>query len=330
MSREEQQLGHPPIDPELAQILAANPALTRPILPRHLEAFRAANAAAGLSDEALSHNGKITVSEIELPSSTRGVTNSGLVLRPSGLAEPRPGLCYFHGGGMIAGTCRTGLETVVDWVTELGIVIVSVGYRLAPEHPHPIPVEDCYAAVRWVADSREALVLEDRPLIVAGSSAGGGLAAGVALLSRERDGPSLSDQVLLCPMLDDRAQAMSATSFDGYGTWDRRSNRTAWEALLGDRCGGAGIPSAAAPSRETMLANLPAAYIDVGAVETFRDEAIDYGQRLGQAGVPLELHVWSGAYHGFEAIAPASAVAVAARETRLGYLRRRLAVRASQ
>lgn len=128
-------------------------------------------------------------------------------------------------------------------------------------------------------------------------------------------------------MLDDRAKLPSATAFDSCGTWGSTSNRTCWEALLGAERDEAGVPPSAAPSRETMLADLPAAYVDVGEIETFRDEAIDYGERLAQAGVPVELHVWPGAYHGFEAIAPQSAVAAAAGAARLDYLRRRLAAR---
>ena len=228
---------------------------------------------------------------------------------------------------MISGDNRTGITIMLDWVEQLGVSVASVDYRLAPEHPHPVPVEDCYAALNWLSGNRRRLQIDAEPLIVAGASAGGGLAAGVALLCRDRSGPAISDQILMYPMLDDVGDFHSSTELDGEGVWDARSNRTAWEALLGSARGGPDVPSCAAPTREQSLAGLPATYLDVGAVETFRDEVIDFGARLAQAGVSTELHVWAGAFHGFDVIAADTAVARAARLTRIDYLRRRLRAR---
>jgi acetyl esterase/lipase len=323
----EQRKGvRPPFDPELEAVLTANPYLSASLLPKHIGKLRELQAAdeARLSDDALRRDGTVTFEELRIPSSSTGVELDLLVLRPAKSAGKRPGICFFHGGGMIAGDERTGIEIVLDWVAELGIVVASVDYRLAPENPHPVPVEDCYAALTWVSARRSNLGIDDEPVLIAGTSAGGGLAAGVSLLARDREGPHISDQILMCPMLDDIGAFPSSSELDREGVWDARSNRTGWEALLGSAKGGAGVSPYAAPSRERSLAGLPAAYLDVGAVETYRDEVIDYAARLAQAGVSTELHVWAGAFHGFDVIAADSAAARVARATRIDYLRRRL------
>lgn len=318
-----------PLDPDLQAVLAANPNLSVSLLPRHIPRLRQMQTEPGrrASAEILRCGGRVDFEELSIPSSQPGVNLPLLLLRKRGADKRRPGLCFFHGGGMVAGDERTGIEAVLEWVHALGLVVASPAYRLAPEHPHPAPVEDCYATLRWMHQQRAALGLDDQPLIVAGLSAGGGLAAGVALLARARGGPAIGEQVLMYPMLDDRAAFASSRALKGQGVWDARSNQTGWEALLGATKGEPCVPSCAAPSRETDLSALPAAYLDVGAVETFRDEVIDYGARLAQAGVSAELHVWAGAFHGFDLLAPRSAVAMAARAARLDYLCRRLGAR---
>ena len=320
----------PAFDPELAEILAANPRLSSTVLPEHVSRFREAQAAPPfrIGDEQLRRGGRIDFEERRIAAADGDGEIDLLILRPAGAAAARPGLCYFHGGGMFSGDNRTGIDPVLDWVEALGLVVLSAGYRLAPEHGHPAPVEDCFAALAWMDAQRETLGLDGQPLIVAGASAGGGLAAGVSLLVRERGGPALSDQVLMCPMLDDCARFPSSTALNGEGVWDSRSNRTGWEALLGAAGGGPDVPSCAAPSREQDLHGLPAAFVDVGSAETYRDEAIDYASRLAQSGVLVELHVWAGAFHGFDVIAPHTAVAKAARAARIDHLRRRLGARA--
>lgn len=317
---------HPPFDPELAAVLAAQPHLSISLQPRHIPKLREAQSAPGarLTDAMLACSGSVQVEETTIPSSTDGVALPLLVLRPAQATGMRPALCFFHGGGMVAGDTRTGIEVPLEWVVQLGIVVLSVGYRLAPEHPHPVPVEDCYAALCGVDRQRAAWGIDSLPLMVAGVSAGGGLAAGVTLLARDRGGPAISDQILMCPMLDDQARFPSSTALLREGVWDARSNQTGWDALLGEARGQAEVPASAAPSRALSLSGLPAAYLDVGAVETFRDEVIDYAARLAQAAVPAELHVWSGAFHGFDVLAPDAAVSRAARAARIDYLRRRL------
>jgi len=171
---------------------------------------------------------------------------------------------------------------------------------LAPENPHPAPVEDCYAGLVWTTVHAGELGIDATRLAVGGGSAGGGLAAGTALLARDRGGPALCYQMLIYPMLDDRNTTPSSYEITDVGIWDRATNLNGWQALLGDQAGTEGVSPYAAPARATDLAGLPAAYLDVGTADLFRDEDIDYAQRLMQAGVPVELHVYPGAYHAFE------------------------------
>jgi acetyl esterase/lipase len=226
---------------------------------------------------------------------------------------------------MVLGNNRFGADEMAGWVSEIGAVAVSVEYRLAPEHPHPAPVDDCYAGLVWTSKHADELGIDPSRLIIAGASAGGGLAAGTALMARDRGGPALSHQILMCPMLDDRGVTPSSQELDGEGVWDRTSNLTGWTALLGDARGGPDVSPYAAPARAQDLTGLPPAFIDVGSVETFRDEDIDYAARLSRAGVSVEFHVWPGGFHGFDMIAPQSALGQIARATRLAYLRRALA-----
>lgn len=317
---------HPPFDSELDHILRAAPQLSISVHPHNIARFREVQGseAARVSDAALRRGGAIAFEEFRIPSSDPDIEMEVLVLRPAAGQPGGRGLCFLHGGGMFSGDARTGIGAVLDWVETLGLTIASVGYRLAPENPHPVPVEDCHAALVWIDAHRGRLGIGDAPLLLSGASAGGGLAAGAALLARARGGPELSDLILMCPMLDDAARFPSSGELDGEGVWDMRTNRTGWEALLGAAAGGDGVPTCAAPSREADLGGLPATFLDVGAVETFRDEVIDFGARLAQAGVSVELHVWAGAFHGFDQIAPKSAVAKAACAARIDYLRRRL------
>ena len=320
---------HPPFDPELSATLAVlPPELQHPLLLEDIPAWRGQIGLLPGGDELLLRDGAVGLEERQVPGPEGAPDLSVLILRPArgsgGRGQAMPGIYYIHGGGMVLGDNRTGADQLALWVDEIGAVGVSVEYRLAPEHPHPAPVEDCYAGLAWTAGHAGELGIDPARLIIAGTSAGGGLAAGTALMARDRGGPALSRQILMCPMLDDRGVTPSSQELDGEGVWDRTSNLTGWTALLGDARGGPDVSPYAAPARAQDLTGLPPAFIDVGSVETFRDEDIDYAARLSRAGVPVEFHLWPGGFHGFDLIAPQSALAQIARATRLAYLRRSL------
>ena len=231
-----------------------------------------------------------------------------LVYTPSTEASGRPCLHWIHGGGYLFGS---GLEVnarVNRWVEDLGCVVVSVDYRLAPEHPYPAPLDDCDAAFRWSIDNADELGIDPGRMVVGGTSAGGGLAAALAIRARERGGVQPVFQFLVYPMIDDRAITPSS-GIDGARVWSRGANELGWRAYLGERFGAADVPAEAAPARVENVAGLPPAWIGVGSIDVFRDEDITYASRLLAAGITTELHVYPGAPHGFEAIAADSAVA---------------------
>ncbi len=248
---------HPPLDPELAAVLTAvHEHLSPSITPGDIEALRASPMFA-VADEDLRRNGTVDLRNLFVPGPAGSPDISLLVLRPAGLAAGAPVFYHVHGGGMIIGDRRTGVAGVLDWAVDNGAVVVSVEYRLAPEHPDPAPVEDCYAGLLWTCEHAAEIGGDADRIVVAGASAGGGLAAGVALLARDRGGPRLLGQVLMCPMLDDRFVTPSSRELHGEGIWDATSNMTGWDALLGERRGGGDVSIYAAPARATGLAGLP-------------------------------------------------------------------------
>lgn len=245
-----------------------------------------------------------------------------VIVQPTAATRLTPALYYTHGGGMILGNARAIPEEFLDWVERFGCALVSVEYRLAPETPHPGPVEDCYAGLLWTAEHADELNIDSAQIVVFGSSAGGGLAAATTLMARDRQGPRIAAQVLICPMLDDRNDTASAIQGDGRGIWDRRANLTGWTALLGDARGAPDVSAYAAPARATELSGLPPTFIDVGAAETFRDEAVTYASRLWRAGVDTELHVFAGGFHGYDSTVPHAAVSKDTRNARVAWLTR--------
>lgn len=241
------------------------------------------------------------------------------VISPPG--RPRGGVLYLHGGGFVLGDRLSGIATALDWAERLGLVVVSPEYRLAPEHPHPAAFRDACAALGWLVDRASDLDLARDRIVVAGHSAGGGLAAGVALAIRDGHAPPVAGQLLCCPMLDDRGSTPSAAQFSDGWVWDGRTNRIAWDAVLG------GMPRSdvspyAAPARATRLSGLVPAFLDVGSAEVFRDEVVAYASAIWAAGGDAELHVWPGGYHAFAARRPTVAIARAARAARVTWLRR--------
>jgi acetyl esterase/lipase len=209
---------------------------------------------------------------------------------------------------------------VRDYVATSGVPMLVVDYRIAPEHPHPTPVEDCYAALRWLADNAESLGVDPARIGVMGDSAGGGLAAGVSLLARDRGGPTIAQQLLIYPMLDDRTHTPDPQLVP-FLTWTYDDNVTGWAALLGDSAGTDAVSPYAAPAHATDLTGLPDTYIDIGDLDIFRDEDITYARRLSDAGVPTELHLHPGCPHAFEALARKADVSQRAIGDRLRRLR---------
>jgi acetyl esterase/lipase len=215
---------------------------------------------------------------------------------------PVPAMLWIHGGGMVFGSVQGDDFMCRSWVGNIGGVIVSVDYRLAPEHPYPAHVDDCYAALRWLFANTDDLAVDPSRISIGGASAGGGVAAGTALLARDRGEVALANQVLIFPMIDDRDATPSTHDATFPKVWNREANRHGWRAYLGDRAGTDDVPLYAAPARATVeqLRGLPPTYMDVGELDPFRDEDIAYATRLLQAGVPCELHVTPGVYHASE------------------------------
>jgi acetyl esterase/lipase len=247
------------------------------------------------------------------------------VYRPVNAPSPLPALYYIHGGGMVIGDIETEDAITRTLCATVGCAAVSVDYRLAPEHPHPAPVEDCYAGLVWMAAHAEEIGIDPARIAVYGGSAGGALAAATALLARDRGGPRLAYQMLLYPMLDDRSDTRSCAEIDDLGVWDGWANAEGWQALLGGRCGTDSVDSYAAPARAKDLAGLPPAWIDVGELDALRDENVQYALRLMQAGVATDLHVHPGAFHAWEVFVPDAAISRRAVEARRAALRRALA-----
>ncbi|NUP66197.1 MAG: alpha/beta hydrolase fold domain-containing protein, partial [Nonomuraea sp.] len=228
-----------PFDPALSAVLDGMPKLDGPPpSPETIPLMRAAGAAmpAPSVAEAIGTR-EIDAEERVIPGPEGAPDLEITVLRPRHATRPVPGLYNIHGGGMITGTRHMDTPRLVALVEELGVVAVNVEYRLAPEHPDPAPVEDCYAGLAWTAGHAAELGVDPGRIVVMGGSAGGGLAAGVALLARDRGGPRLAGQLLLCPMIDDANTTVSSHQYDGLGTWPRALNLLGWRALLGEAAG---------------------------------------------------------------------------------------------
>lgn len=319
----------PPFDPELAAALELIKDMISPgLTPDEIAEVRQGPGIQLLAELDLTMGGAFEVEDRQVPGPQGEPDISLLICRPAGpeSAGPRPVIYHVHGGGMIIGNNRVGVDVPLAWAQALDAVVVSVEYRLAPEHPHPAPVEDVYAGLLWTADHAAELGADPERIVVAGASAGGGLCAALALLTRDRKGPQPIGQVLMCPMLDDRNDTPSSYQMAGLGVWDRTSNETGWTALLGSRRGGPDVPAYAAPARAEDLTGLPPAFLDVGSAETFRDEVVAYASRIWQAGGVAELHVWPGGFHGFDGFAPQAALSQAARGAHVAWLRRLLGV----
>jgi acetyl esterase/lipase len=313
-------LVRPDLDPELRALLAGMPLV--PELNRELLAQIRPLSSAPV--EPLLAGRAIDRRDIDItgPDGTRVPLT---VLRPAGLDGPAPCVYWMHGGGMVMGDRFSQMDIPLEWLDLFGAVVVSVDYRLAPEATGTSLVDDCYHGLLWVAEHSGELGVDPDRLVVAGTSAGGGLAAGVALLARDLGGPPLAAQVLICPMLDHRNDSTSSRQYAGEpGVWTRETNEFAWRSVLGELDGDA-VPAHVSPATAGDLSGLPTTYVDAGSAEVFRDECVAYATRVWAAGGQAELHIWAGGCHGFDALYPHARLSVQARRTRNDWLGRVLA-----
>lgn len=230
------------------------------------------------------------------------------IYKPAGRAKNRPGFFWIHGGGYVLGTLDGDDYGIKLRMKAVGCVTVSVDYRRAPEAPFPGPVEDCYSALKWMFENADELGVDRSRIAIGGASAGGGLAAGLALLVRDRGEMAPIFQLLIYPMIDDSNVAPASDTLPDTYIWSRAKNRFGWTSYLGREPGGEGISPYAAAYRARDLAGLPPAIIVVGDLDLFVDEDMEYARRLIGAGIPTELHVYPGAYHGFNGFAPEATV----------------------
>jgi acetyl esterase len=286
----------PTLDPDLAGVVAALPDLGDS-LDDLAGAREFVEALAGPASDVDTTG--LEVRDVDLGGF--GSTASVRVYRPTGPVAPLPGLLFIHGGGFVLGSVDLEHQVCVDLARALGIVVASVDYRLAPEHPYPAGLEDCYAALQLLTGLPE---VDPTRVAVHGQSAGGCLAAGVALLARDRGGPALCFQSLDVPVTDDRLETTSMRSAGPWPMWSPSQAATSWRLYLD----GEPADQYAAPARAEDLSGLPPAYVVTCELDPLRDEGIAYAARLMTAGVPVELHCWPGTFHGVQIVPDAGVV----------------------
>lgn len=309
------------VDPELLGLIEQLPAFqfdpaTLPQTRAMMEAFRAASAPPTPDG--------VEVSERTVPGPAGAPDVRVVISRPRERTAGAPGILHIHGGGYVMGTPGMGLATDAIYALELGATVVSIDYRLAPETPFPGPIEDCYAALRWLHAEADALGVDRARLVITGESAGGGLGAALALLTRDRGEVPVAFQHLIFPMLDDRTVVHPDPSpLFGEFVWNASANLFGWTSLLGGPPGGPDVSPYAAPARAQDLSGLPPTFMICGALDLFLEEDLEYARRLIRAGVPTEFHVYPGAPHAFMVVEDAQVTRAFARDS-LAALKRAL------
>jgi acetyl esterase/lipase len=293
----------PEVLAEIGPLFAARPAAEPP--PVGDVAGRRATGAATFAQLAALRPevSGVGVTRYEIPTPDGAVLAASWYRRDTAGA-PGSAALYLHGGGMIMSLAETGAvydSVVRGYVAATGVPMLMVDYRVAPEFPDPVPVEDCFAALTWLAERAPDLGVDPARIAVMGDSAGGGLAAGVCLAARDRGGPAVAAQLLVYPMLDDRSVDPDPL-IAPFLTWTSDDNATGWQALLGVT--GGDVSPYAAPARATDLAGLPPTYLDVGALDVFRREVLRYADALSAVGIPVELHLHPGCPHASDVLAP--------------------------
>lgn len=288
------------VDPEITPLIEQMPGFV--FDPLTLGATRGAMLEQSLAARPPTPEG-VEVTERTIPGAPGDPDVRILITAPKGKGSGRPGILHVHGGGYVLGSADMTLATDAAYATNLGAVTVSVDYRLAPETPHPGPVEDCYAALAWLFKNAHELGVDTSRIAISGESAGGGMAAGLTLLARDRGEYKVAFQHLIFPMLDDRTTVHPDPSpFLGQFVWTHENNVFGWTSLLGFTPGGPDVSHYAAAARAEDLTGLPPTYISCGALDLFLEENMEYARRLIRAGVPTELHVYPGAPHAFMAV----------------------------
>ena len=309
-----------PLDPELAAVLAGLP--TQQAGFDDMRVVQTLRDTRGLlrrmGQELPTHDG-VAAADLLMPGRARGRELALRVYTPD--AHQGGVLLFFHGGGYVIGDRYTEEQRCLLLAAGGGCVVVSVEYALAPEEPYPCALQDAEAALAWLSGHAAELGADPGRLAVGGSSAGAGLAAALSLQARDSGGPPVVFQLLVYPMLDDRMDSPSMHGSDGMALLDRTAVGQAWGHYLGGRPGDA----YAAPARAADLSGLPPAYVLAAEHDPLRDEDIDYARRLADTGVSVELHVFPGAFHGFDLVARHTAVGRRAVAEQCAALRRALA-----
>lgn len=313
-----------PYDPELQSTADWFMSTYGPSMPSHaVPLARAAFAQIPELDELVAGT-QVTARTFDVPGDGTGPASLATVFSPTSNTGG-PGVFFIHGGGLVMGHRLGGAEDLVILAEQLQVPVITIDYRLSPENPYPAAAHDVRRSWLWAVENAAELGIDPQRLILMGSSAGGGLAAGLALRLRDE---KLQAPLALClpsPMLDDRNDSVSSHDYDGTSVWDRGSNMMGWDAYLGsDR---SDVSPYAAPARAEDLTDLPPMYLEVGSSEVFRDEVTEFATRLWAAGNLAELHVWAGGFHGFSSFAPQARVSVASLSARVDWLRRAVVAR---
>jgi acetyl esterase/lipase len=266
----------------------------------------------------------LTIEDVLLPGKGAAGTLRVRLYRPRTAATTVPAMLWMHGGGFLFGKPEFDEPGNIETARELGILIAAVDYRLAPQYPFPAPLDDCHAALSWLHGNAAALKVDPARIAIGGSSAGGGLAAGLALKARDEGAVPVAFQLLLYPMLDDCTVLRTDLADNNLRLWDTASNRYGWTSYLGAPPGGATVSPYAAPARAANLTGLPPAWLGVGTYDLFLDEDRAYAQRLNAAGTPCEVREVEAAYHGFDAVSRNAPVSQAFRASYVAALKRAL------
>ncbi len=309
----------PHYDPEIRALTEAGPRLGT-VDERTLATVRDNRL---LMNDAVELSDAVTRTDVTVPGVPGGPDVRLRIHRPVGADTDLPALYWMHGGGYVLGAPEQDDMRFDRWCQRFDMVGVCVQYRLAPENPYPAGIDDAYAGLSWLKQHGAEVGIDADHIGIGGPSGGGGLAAALGLVVRDRAEFAIDYQMLIYPMIDD-TQTTVSSQWD-VPVWNPASNRFGWTSYLGELYGTNDIPPHAAPTRATNLSGLPPTYIMAGTLDAFVDEDIDYATRLNQAGVAVELHLYPGAPHGFDGFAPSAAISRQARADINNWLGRQLA-----